>query len=178
MLHARARATSSRRAALILASAAGILGVLYAGVSAYWGAGGTALLDTIGGALEREGRLRAAALLAVVWITVMLKLAVSGLGLIAVGKPEWLSARQCRLARGAAWLAAIMLTHYGGVLTVIGLLVQAKIVPASAHADHTALRWHAFLWDPWFLLWGLSLPTALAMTRRAFIDRLSRQPES
>jgi hypothetical protein len=90
-----------------------MLGVLYAGVSAYWGAGGTALLDTIGGALEGEGRSRAAALLALVWITVMLKLAVSGLGLIAVGQPDWLGARQCRLARGAAWLAAIGLTLYG-----------------------------------------------------------------
>jgi hypothetical protein len=165
-------------AALILASAAGILGVLYAGVSAYWGAGGTALLDTIGGVLEREGRSRAAGLLAVVWITVMLKLAVSGLELIAVGKPEWLSARQCRLARGAAWLAAIMLTLYGAVLTVIGLLVQAKIVPASAHADHTRCDGMPSYGTPWFLLWGLLLATALAMTRRAFIDRVSRQPES
>ena len=55
----------------MLACAASLLGVLYAGVSAYWGAGGTALLDTIGGTLEREGRARAAGLLAIVWITVV-----------------------------------------------------------------------------------------------------------
>ncbi|HEY2595515.1 MAG TPA: hypothetical protein VGK33_16610 [Chloroflexota bacterium] len=112
-----------------------MLAALYAAVSAYWGAGGTALLDTIGGTLEREGRARSAGLLAVVWLTVLLK------------------------------LAAVVLVLYGGVLTLIGLLVQADVVHASAHADHTALRWHAFLWDPWFLLWGLLL--AAALTRRA-----------
>ena len=107
-----------------------------------------------------------------------MKLAVSGVGLLAIAQPRWLSARQCRLARGAAWLAASVLTLYGGVLTVIGLLVQANIVQASAHAAHTALRWHAFLWDPWFLVWGLLLTTALAMTRRPSTDRLPRQRES
>ncbi|MGI8428005.1 MAG: hypothetical protein ACR2OB_01555 [Solirubrobacteraceae bacterium] len=35
------------------------VGSLCAAVSAYWGLGGTALLDTLGGALEREaGSLR------------------------------------------------------------------------------------------------------------------------
>ena len=46
------------------------------------------------------------------------------------------------------------------------LLVQADIVHASAHADQKALRWHAFLWDPWFLVWGVLLMAALALSRR------------
>jgi hypothetical protein len=50
--------------------------------------------------------------------------------------------------------AAVVLVLYGGVLTLIGLLLQAEIVHASAHANHKSLRWHAFLWDPWFLVWG------------------------
>jgi hypothetical protein len=93
----------------MLACAAGVLGVLYAAVSAYWGAGGTALLHTIGGALEREGQARAADVLAIVWITVVLKLAASGVGLLAVAQPRWLSARQCRVARAIAWLASVVL---------------------------------------------------------------------
>lgn len=143
-----------------------MLGAAYAAVSAYWGAGGTALLDTIGGTLEREGRARSTGLLAVVWTTVALKLAASGVGLLAVARPQWLSFRWCRVVRGAAWLVAIILVLYGGLLTSVGLLVQADIVHASAHADHKALRWHAFLWDPWFLVWGLLLATALTLTRR------------
>lgn len=67
------------------------LGALYAAVSAYWGAGGTALLDTIGGTLEREGRAGAVGLLAVVWLTVMVKLAASAIGILAVVQPRSLS---------------------------------------------------------------------------------------
>lgn len=67
-----ARPTALRRRAWRFACGAGLLGGLYAAVSAYWGAGGTALLDTIGGTLEREGRARAAGVLAVVWTTVVL----------------------------------------------------------------------------------------------------------
>lgn len=61
------RPAASRRLARDFACAAGLLGALYAAVSAYWAAGGTALLDTIGGALERAGRDRAAGLLVLVW---------------------------------------------------------------------------------------------------------------
>jgi hypothetical protein len=34
------------------------------------------------------------------------------------------------------------------------------MIPASETADWTALRWHAFFWDPWFLLWGILLAAA------------------
>lgn len=149
-----------------LACAAGSLGVLYAAMSAYWGAGGTAWLDTIGGTLAREGQARRPGLLAVVWATVVLKLAASGLGLLAVAEPPRLRSRRRRVIRGAAWLAAAVLGLYGGVLTLVGVLIQANVVAASAHADHRALQWHAFLWDPWFLVWGLLLAAALALTRR------------
>ena len=165
MHQAPARSTTLLRREWIAACAAGLLGALYAAVSAYWGAGGTALLDTVGGTLEHEARGRAAGALAVVRITVVLKVAASGIGLLAVAQPRWLSPGRCRFVRASAWLAAGILVLYGGVLTVIGVLVQADILHASAHADHKALRWHAFLWDPWFLVWGLLLATALARSR-------------
>ncbi len=75
------------------------VGVVYAAVSAYWGLGGTGLLDTIGGTLEREGRAGNAGLLAVLWVTVMLKLVAAILGLVAV-----LGHRRVRPShRRAAW---------------------------------------------------------------------------
>jgi Protein of unknown function (DUF3995) len=149
------------------ASAALLLGVSYAAVSAYWGLGGTALLDTVGGAFERAGRVGSAGLIALVWVTVVLKLLAAVLGLIAVADYRCLDIRQRRLARRAGWAAALILVMYGGVLSVTGWLVQVGIVPAAANADHEALRWHAYLWDPWFLVWGLLMATGLALSRQS-----------
>jgi len=177
MDEAPARSPSWGRPGCILACAAAALGVLYAAVSAYWGAGGTALLDTVGGTLERDARAHSAGLSVLVWTTVALKLVAGGVGLLAVALPQGPSPRQRRVVRGAAWLAAAVLVLYGGVLTLVGLLVQADIVHAAPHADHRALRWHAFLWDPWFLVWGLLLATALTRTRRPAADRLRRRGE-
>lgn len=145
------------------AAAACVVGVLSALVSAYWGTGGTWLLDTVGGVFERGGRDGSTGLRAVVWLTVLLKLAAAVLGLLAVRRG--LAAPPRRLARRLAWAAAIILSLYGGVLTVSGLLVETGVLAASADADRRALRWHAFLWDPWFLLWGLLLLAALLRSR-------------
>jgi hypothetical protein len=144
------------------ARAAFAVGLAYALVSAYWGAGGTRLLGTIGGELETRARERDAALLTVVWLTAALKLAAAVLGLVAV-RPR---AVRPRLARRAAWAAAVMLVLYGGALTVAGLLVESGAVAAAADADRRALRWHAVLWDPWFVLWGGLLLAALVRSRR------------
>ncbi len=64
-----------------------------------------------------------------------------------------------------AWIEAGILAIYGLVLTVAGLLVQAGVIHASATADHRALAWHAYLWDPWFLIWGLLAGGALLRGR-------------
>lgn len=168
--------TSPTRGAAAAALAALVLGALYAAVSAYWGLGGTALLDTIGGALEREGRAGSAILIAVLWVTVVLKMVVAVVGLVAVVGHRRIRARHHRLARRVAWAAALILVLYGGVLTVVGLLVQSDLLHASANADHKALGWHAYLWDPWFLLWGLLLATALVRSRPARSEASTRRP--
>jgi hypothetical protein len=159
-------APRSRQAtAVLLAGAAAAIGIAYAGVSAYWGAGGTGLLSTLGGTLERLGREHSPGALLVVWLTVLAKLAVSVLGPAAVC-PGWATlVRWRRGIRGLAWLAAAVLIAYGGILTVVGVGVNAGLVHRSATADRTALRWHAYLWDPWFLLWGLLLAAAILLSR-------------
>ena len=68
----------------------------------------------------------------------------------------------------------MILTGYGLVLTAVGLLVQAGVVAASAGADHRALEWHAYLWDPWFLVWGLLVTAALLRSRRLITGTRSR----
>ncbi|MGI8591252.1 MAG: hypothetical protein ACR2M5_09740, partial [Nakamurella sp.] len=44
-------------------------------------------------------------------------------------------------------------------------MVQFGVIAASASADHRALAWHAYLWDPWFLVWGLLVTAALLRIR-------------
>ncbi len=59
------------------------------------------------------------------------------------------------------------MTAYGGLFTLGGALVVTGVIPASETADWTALRWHAFFWDPWFLVWGLLLGAAAWPRTRA-----------
>lgn len=138
-----------------------MLGLGHAAISAYWALGGTALLDTIGGSLERWGREREPALVAGLWLVVVVKVAVAlaapvlasvGAGLL----PAWTRGRVPRLL---GWVAATVL--YGGVLTSVGLLVEAGVLDAAADTDRRALAWHAFFWDPWFLLWGVALSVSM-----------------
>lgn len=57
------------------------------------------------------------------------------------------------------------------MLSLTGWLVQAGIVPAAANSNHEALRWHAYSWDPWFLVWALLLATGLALSRQTRPNR-------
>ena len=137
------------------------VGVLYAALSVYWGLGGTWLVDTVGGSLARRGRAGDAAVLAAVWAAAILKLIAAALPVAAVhgrgGRRVWV----------LAWLAAGILVVYGLALSAVGWLVQAWVIRAAAHADHRALAWHAYLWDPWVLIWGLLIAAAQERARRA-----------
>ena len=144
------------------ARAALIVGLAYAGISMYWGLGGTWLLDTVGGSLAAGGRSGSAGVMAAVWGAAGLKVIAAVLPVLAAGRAAasgpvpWR-----RLLRVLAWAEAMILTLYGLVLTTVGLLVQTGLIRAGANADHRALAWHAYLWDPWFLLWGLLVTAAL-----------------
>jgi Protein of unknown function (DUF3995) len=140
------------------------LGLAYAAISVYWGLGGTWLLGTVGGSLERAGRQGGLAISLVLWAAAGLKVAAAVLPLLAVGRR--LDAPWQRTVWASAWVECAILTGYGLVLTGVGLLIQAGLVPTGADADHRALAWHAFLWDPWFLVWGLVIFAALWLVRR------------
>jgi len=140
-----------------------VVGMAYAAVSAYWGLGGTGMLDTVGGDLAVEGRAGSPAVFAAVWGAFVLKVIASVLPLIAVGIVG--NREVVGVARSFSWAEAVVLTAYGFVLTFVGLLVQAQVIRASSDADLHALAWHTFFWDPWFLLWGVLVTAALRRSR-------------
>jgi len=149
-------ARSGRSAAL----AAAALAFASAAVSLYWTLGGTGLLDTVGGEIERLARERSAAAIAVVGATAVAKLLAGALALALL-----------RSDRRPLFRAAIgggaLLALYGGVLVVAGALVLAGAIDSSVPVDEYALRWHVFLWDMWFLVWG----AALALAGRRLLPR-------
>jgi hypothetical protein len=62
------------------------LGLAYAAISVYWGLGGTWLLGTVGGSLERVGRQGGLAISLVLWAAAALKVVAAVLPLLAVGR--------------------------------------------------------------------------------------------
>jgi hypothetical protein len=120
--------------------------------------GGTAGLDTVGGAIEELARTRDPAGVALGLGAGLLKVA-GGLLALALVRP-WGRAIPRRLLGGAAWAAGVVLTAYGGLLVAVGALVLTGLISPSGPVDRTALRWHVLLWDLWFLVWGLVLGVA------------------
>jgi hypothetical protein len=132
-----------------------------AATSAYWLFGGTALLDTVGGSIERLARDRSIAALAGGAVTVMAK--VIG-GVLALWVVRSRSRRLATFAAAVGWLLAL----YGAVLTVVGGLALLGVFGSAGErpANERALRWHVMLWDPWFLVWGVALAVAGMSVRR------------
>ena len=115
--------------------------------------------------MTQPGRSASAVVVLAVWCAVGLKVIAAVLPLPAVGVISPGGPRRRRLSRALTWIEAAILTVYGLILTAVGLLVQAGVIGTPANADHRALAWHAYLWDPWFLVWGLLVTAALLRSR-------------
>ena len=63
-------------------------------------------------------------------------------------------------------LASAILVLWGGANILVGALVLGGVLVPSATVDEHALRWHVFVWDLWFLAWGVVLAVAVAGARR------------
>ena len=151
----RARWAARLAAGLAFASAA---------VTLYWTVGGTLLLDTVGGAIEDLARDRSLGAVALGTTTVLLKIAagVLSLALIRVS----VGGRRRRFLLLTNGVASAILCVWGGANVIVGALVLGGAITSSADVDRHALRWHVFVWDMWFLVWGLSLAVTVAAARR------------
>jgi hypothetical protein len=136
-------------------------------VTLFWTLGGTWLLDTVGGSIERLARDRSAGAI-VLGIVVVIAKSVAGLLALHLGHSERTPSRP---AATLASVGGIALALYGGVLVVAGALVLAHAINPSGAVDRHALRWHVALWDLWFVVWGVALAIAGLRARRLRVAR-------
>jgi hypothetical protein len=127
-----------------------------AATTAYWLFGGTALLDTLGGSVERLARDRSGAALALAAVVVVIKSLVGLLALLLLNPAR----RGGRMIVAPGILAAAALCLWGGANVLLGALVLSGAIE-GADVDRHALGWHVFLWDAWFLVWGIALAFAV-----------------
>lgn len=140
------------------------VGLLNAAVSAYWGLGGTAGLNMLGGQFDEMARSQEPLVRVGIWVVVAAKIVGAGLGvmLLRAGSRSWR-----RLLLVVTWIAGCVLVLWGGANVATLALVVTGVIQASPDVDWTALHGHLYLWDPWFLLWGLLLLlVAIDATRR------------
>ncbi|HJS96967.1 MAG TPA: DUF3995 domain-containing protein [Solirubrobacteraceae bacterium] len=138
--------------------------------SVFWTLGGTLLLDTVGGSIERLARARSVSALVLGATTSLAKLGAALLALSLV-RP-WGRRVPWRLAANA--LTSALLVTWGGANVIVGALALTRVVSPADGLDEYALRWHVYVWDPWFLIWGAALALALVSFRREHSD--DRQP--
>jgi hypothetical protein len=81
-IHSEAR-TKAARVTAVLGLA---VGLAYAGISAYWATGETALIDTVGGSFERAGRSGGNAVTIGLWAVTVIKVAAAVLALLAISR--------------------------------------------------------------------------------------------
>lgn len=136
---------------------AAVLGVVHAGFSLYWAAGGTLLVWSLGSGLVESFRGREWMLAPIG--AVKLVAALSPLVLARSGWP------QPRVTRLMCWLGALVLIVWGGLNTVVGNLVLAGVIEPGSGFDRLGMIGHAFLWDPLFLAWGEALAVGLLASR-------------
>lgn len=149
------------RSLSLTAHGAAALAFLHAAVSAYWAAGGTVLLDTVGGGIAEFARSGAPGSTVVLAAVVLVKLAGGALALALVQR--WGRRLPRRLLIGIALAGGAVLVLYGGVKVLVGgVALTGMLGPV---ADPLAVRWHVLLWGPSFLLWGCLL--TFAAVRRA-----------
>jgi hypothetical protein len=151
-----ARASSSKRSRPTgwAGYAACAWAFVFAALSFYWAAGGTAGTATIGPAIAQPVLARDPTWVALMWGTVALKVLAGLLALTLVrpwGRlvPRW-------LLLTAAWGAGALMALYEGAASWVQHgLMAAGVLSTPEGLGATALHWHLVLWDPWWLVGGI-----------------------
>jgi hypothetical protein len=155
----------------VAAYAAAIVAFGYALVSLYWAVGGRGLIGTVGGFVEQMARRGGAAVVLLAVVAVAAK-AVGGLIALALVRP-WGRVLRRRWLLIVSAAASLLLIGYGGLNVAAAALVLSGALHPSGRVDRMALRWHAGVWDLWFLVWGILLAVATVSYRQRSANRCS-----
>lgn len=137
--------------------------VVFAGMSFYWAAGGTAGIETIGGEIERQTREREPDFVATLWVTAALKLVAAA---VALGLVQPWGARLGRVLVPLAGIGGALLVLYEGAELVQHLLMATGAIGRGG-LDDTAVYGHLLFWDPWWILGGALFALAAWEVRRS-----------
>ncbi len=143
----------SRRSPLVWAGYVAFgWGLAFAAISFYWGAGGTFGVDTVWGSLAISPAQRQILIVAVL-VTGLLKILGAALALALVS--NWGTRLPPRPVTVLGWVAAGVLTLYGGVNVLGEALTASGLVKPTGPVDWKPLLWHLYVWDMSFLIWGI-----------------------
>ncbi len=141
--------------------------VVFAAASFYWAAGGTVGADTVGSVITRLPGI-----VALLWVTGALKV-IGALLALALVRP-WGRVLPRWLLLTLSWAGGVGLTAYGAIPLVVNGLMVAGVLHVPGPVDWTLIRWHVFLWDPWWLLGGLLfVAAAWSYQRRTHARRVA-----
>jgi len=144
-----------------------IVGLGFTAFNIYWALGGRRWIDTVFPFANDEAALTALFPLWIQWGAIVLKVWAALFGLVVTPLFVWVFGRRLlRPARFGAWVAAFCLVFWGLTQTVFFLLLKFRVIDFSYWNDERVVNWHAFLWDPWFLLWGICLLAALKVSSK------------
>jgi hypothetical protein len=137
-----------------LGYAACLWAILFALNSFYWGMGGRLGVGTLGTGLEDLALAGDPEIIAIVWMTGLLKLIAALFPLALVRRWSGLIPR--RLLLLGTWGAGLLFLIYGIINLIQHGLMAAGINPV-AHMIGTmrAVYWHLFFWDPIWLIGGI-----------------------
>jgi hypothetical protein len=124
---------------------------VFAAITFYWAAGGTAGGDTIGPAITSMAH--DPVFIAALWGIGALKV-LGGLLALALVRP-WGRVLPRWMLLIAAWGSGTLMVLYGGASWVQEGLMVTGVIRIPAGLGHTAALWHTLLWDPWWLLGGI-----------------------
>ena len=134
--------------------AAAAWALVFAGVSFYWGLGGTLGLATLGREIEQLALARDPTTVAIGGWGAGAAKVLAALVALALVQP-WGRSIPFQVRRIAAWIVGLLLVVYGIANFVQHGLMDAGIIPIPASFGAEALPWHLLVWNPWWLAGGL-----------------------
>ncbi|MDQ2831932.1 MAG: DUF3995 domain-containing protein [Chloroflexota bacterium] len=126
---------------------------VFAALSFYWAAGGTAGSNTLADSIKEGALARDPAIVALAWGAGALKIVGGLLALTLIqawGRLIW---RWMLLM--AAWGTAALLMLHGGLNLAVRAIMAVGIIPTPASMHSAAAYWYLVLWDPWFVIGGI-----------------------